>query len=190
MRRYEVVYISFDDLSEDEFENQLERYTSIVSKMDGKVIKIEKWGKRRLAYPIQKRKDGVYVLIDFAGDNRIVSELERNFRIDDKVMRFISVKTHDKVELEEIEKEIAKAQEAEQAKETAVEKPGEAAVAEGPEGEEETASEEVKPQEEISEEKQEAEETEAEETEAEEALPQPSEESTSEPLDESEGEEK
>ncbi len=88
--------------------------------MEGTVIKVDIWGKRRLAYPIQKRRDGVYVLIDFAGKSEIVPELERNFRIDDKILRFISVKTADKVDPEELEREIAKAGEAEQAKEASV----------------------------------------------------------------------
>lgn len=120
LKRYEVVYISFDDLSTDEFELQLERYKTIITGMEGTVIKVDIWGKRRLAYPIQKRRDGVYVLIDFAGDGEIVPELERNFRIDDKILRFISVKTADKVDPEELEREIAKAGEAEQAKEASV----------------------------------------------------------------------
>ena len=117
MRRYEVVYISQDDLSDDEFEVQLERYKSIIADMGGTVVKVDKWGKRRLAYPIKKRRDGVYVLIDFVGESKIVSELERNFRIDDKILRFISVKTNDKVDPEEIEREIAQEREAKTAEE-------------------------------------------------------------------------
>jgi len=138
LKRYEVVYISFDDLSTDEFETQLERYKAIITGMEGMVIKVDLWGKRRLAYPIQKRRDGVYVLIDFAGDSKIVPELERNLRIDDKILRFISVKTEDKVDPEEIEREIAKAGEAEQAKEASA---AAEAVQEAQKEEEEAATE-------------------------------------------------
>ncbi len=126
MRRYEVVYVAFDDLSQEEMDAQLERYLSIITEYKGTVVKVDKWGKRRLAYPIQKRREGYYVLIDFVGDSAIIPEMERRFRIDDKILRYISVKKADKVDLEEIEREIAEIREAAKpAEEEAVEEPSE-----------------------------------------------------------------
>ncbi|MDD5475446.1 MAG: 30S ribosomal protein S6 [Syntrophales bacterium] len=113
MNRYEVVYVAFHDLSTEDFDRQLERYLSIVTDYNGTIVKIDKWGKRKLAYPIQKRREGNYVLIDFVGDSAIIPEMERRLRIDDKILRYLSVKTSDKVDLEEIELEIAAAREAE-----------------------------------------------------------------------------
>jgi small subunit ribosomal protein S6 len=128
LRRYEVVYVAFDDLSQEEADAQLERYLSIISGYKGTVVKVDKWGKRKLAYPIQKRREGCYVLIDFVGDSAIVPEMERRFRIDDKILRYISVKKADKVDLEEIEREIAAIREAAKpAEKEAVEEPSEAA---------------------------------------------------------------
>ena len=91
----------------EETEELIERYKSIVTSLEGSMIKIEKWGKRKLAYPIEKRKEGFYVLFDFGGESKIVSEIERNFKIDDKVVRFQTVKIADSITQEEIEKELA-----------------------------------------------------------------------------------
>ena len=113
LRRYEVIFISVDDLSVDEFENLLDRYKSIVTDLGGTIVKVDRWGKRRLAYQIQKRREGVYTLVNFVGEEKIVPELERNFRIDDRILRYLSVKLEDKVDMEQIEQEIAKAKEAE-----------------------------------------------------------------------------
>jgi small subunit ribosomal protein S6 len=79
-------------------------------------VKVENWGKRRLAYPIEKRREGVYVRIDFVATFEVVSELERNFKIDDNVIRFQTVKLSDRVDLEEIEREIESARKNEEDK--------------------------------------------------------------------------
>ena len=107
LRRYETIFITRADLQSDEMGNLIDRYTGIITDMDGKIIKVENWGKRRLAYPIEKRREGVYVRIDFAAQYKVVTEAERNFKIDDNVLRFQTVKLSDKVDLEEIEREIA-----------------------------------------------------------------------------------
>jgi len=117
VKRYEVVYIAFHDMSADEIDEQLERYLAIVAEYKGVVVSVDRWGKRRLAYPIQKRREGYYVLIDFVGDSGIIPEMERRLRIDDKILRFISVKKQDRVDLEEIERERAAIREAEAARE-------------------------------------------------------------------------
>lgn len=120
MKRYEVVYIAFHDVPGEDIDNQLERYLSIVADYKGTVVRVDRWGKRRLAYPIQKRREGYYVLIDFVGDSSIIPEMERRLRIDDKILRFISVKKQDKVDLEEIEREIAAIREAEASRDVPV----------------------------------------------------------------------
>ncbi|MBN2179386.1 MAG: 30S ribosomal protein S6 [Deltaproteobacteria bacterium] len=107
MRRYETIFITLADMPAEETEALIERYKSIVTSLEGSMIKIEKWGKRKLAYPIEKRKEGFYVLFDFGGESKIISEIERNFKIDDKIVRFQTVKIADSISQEEIEKELA-----------------------------------------------------------------------------------
>ncbi|HOO90155.1 MAG TPA: 30S ribosomal protein S6 [Syntrophales bacterium] len=114
LRRYETIFIMRGDLQSDEIGSLIDRYAGIITNMDGKTVKVENWGKRRLAYPIEKRKEGVYVRIDFAATYKVVSELERNFKIDDNVIRFQTVKLSDKVDLEEIEREIENARKKEE----------------------------------------------------------------------------
>ena len=106
LRRYETIFIARSDLQSDEINDLIDRYAGIIASMDGKTVKVENWGKRRLAYPIEKMREGVYVRIDFVAQFKVVSEVERNFKIDDSVIRFQTVKLSDKVDLEEIEREI------------------------------------------------------------------------------------
>ncbi|MEA1970420.1 MAG: 30S ribosomal protein S6, partial [Thermodesulfobacteriota bacterium] len=107
LRRYETIFIVRSDLQSDEMNSLIDRYAGIIVSLDGKTIKVENWGKRRLAYPIEKMQDGVYVRIDFVARHKVVVEIERNFKINDNVLRFQTVKLSDKVDLEEIEREIA-----------------------------------------------------------------------------------
>ena len=93
MRRYETIFIVPADLPEDQTNALIERYRSLVVKNKGIVVKVEKWGKRKLAYEIKKQ----------------IRELERNFKIDDKILKFMTVKKGDQVDLAAIEKEIAAA---------------------------------------------------------------------------------
>lgn len=109
MRRYETVVIVPADLSDDDIITLIERYRSIISNHKGLVVKVEKWGKRKLAYEIRKHNKGFYLLIDFAGQSAVVAELERNLKIDDKILKFMTVKKNDQVVLADIEKEIAAA---------------------------------------------------------------------------------
>ena len=87
----------------------IDRYRSLFIKNKGIVVKVEKWGKRKLAYEIKKQIRGFYVLMDLVSEHAAVTELERNFKIDDKILKFMTVKKADKVDLAAIEKEIAAA---------------------------------------------------------------------------------
>jgi small subunit ribosomal protein S6 len=95
------------DLPDDEITGLIERYRSIITNNKGMVIKVEKWGKRKLAYEIRKHNKGFYMLIDFAGQSATVVELERNLKIDDKILKFMTVKKDDQVILADLEREIA-----------------------------------------------------------------------------------
>jgi small subunit ribosomal protein S6 len=106
LRRYETIFITYPDLPEEDINGLVERYSAIIKDRQGIVIKIEKWGKRKLAYEIEKQARGFYVLIDFAGSAAIVTELERNLRIADKILKFMTVKTQEAVNLEALDKEM------------------------------------------------------------------------------------
>jgi small subunit ribosomal protein S6 len=110
LQRYEVVAIVLADLNEDEVTALIERIQTIITDRKGVVAKIDKWGKKHLAYEIKKQKDGYYFLIDFAGDGSIVTEIERNYKIDDRVLKFITVKKEGATTAEGIEQEAAEAE--------------------------------------------------------------------------------
>ena len=71
--------------------------------MDGVVKSYEEQGNKRLAYSVKKQNKGYYVLMDFVGSADIVAEIERNMRLDDRVLKYLTVKLEDKVDLESIE---------------------------------------------------------------------------------------
>ncbi|MDO8721115.1 MAG: 30S ribosomal protein S6 [Syntrophales bacterium] len=107
MRRYETIFITYPELPEEEINGLIERYDAVIKGGSGTVIKVEKWGKRKLAYEINKQPRGYYVLIDFAGGTAVVTELERNLRIGDKILKYMTIKTQERVNLQDIEKEMA-----------------------------------------------------------------------------------
>ncbi len=106
MKRYETLFIVQIDLPADEINSIIDRYKAIVTALKGTIIKAEKWGKRKLAYEIRKQSNGFYILLDFAGKSAIIDELERNFKIDDKVLKFMTIMKNRNVDLAAIEKEI------------------------------------------------------------------------------------
>jgi small subunit ribosomal protein S6 len=107
LRRYETVVITPADFPDDEIQNIIDKYKAIIEGRKGLVVKIDKWGKRKLAYEIKKVSRGFYILFDFVGQADAVDELERNLKIDDKILKFMTVKTNDDVDLQAIEKEMA-----------------------------------------------------------------------------------
>lgn len=109
MRRYENIFIAHVDLSDDEIGEKIERYRGIITDGKGIIVRAEKWGKKKLAYEIKKQTRGHYILIDFAAPSAAVSELERNLRIDDKVLKFMTIMKEDRVDTQQLEQEIAAA---------------------------------------------------------------------------------
>lgn len=95
LKRYEILFIVQADLPDDELTELLNKYQNIITKSNGSVFKIEKWGLRRLAYEIKKQTKGIYIFIDFTGTPKTVPEIERNFKIDDKILKFLTVKKDD-----------------------------------------------------------------------------------------------
>lgn len=91
MRSYELVFILQPELDETAVENLIEKVKGWITEAGGTVNKIDNWGKRRLAYPINKRRDGQYFLFDMNLPPSFSNELERNLRYQEQVMRFLIV---------------------------------------------------------------------------------------------------
>lgn len=102
MRRYEQIYILRPSLSEEQITTVIENANQVVLEEDGTIISVDRWGMRKLAYPIKKEPQGYYVLCDFAGTPGAVAEIERKFRIDDAVLKYLTVKLADSISAEEI----------------------------------------------------------------------------------------
>lgn len=102
MRRYETIYILRPSLNEEEINSLVERTNGIITAPGGQIIELDKWGMRKLAYYIKKESQGYYIYCDYAGTPEAVSEMERKFRIDDAVLRFMTVKKAESISAEEI----------------------------------------------------------------------------------------
>ena len=113
MRRYETIFISDPDLSEIDRGQLFEKTKKIIPDYSGTLIVFDEWGVKKLAYDIKKKNRGYYVLIDYCGDGDLVDEMERSFRIDDRVLKFMTIVLDKEADLEAIQEEIAKAKEAE-----------------------------------------------------------------------------
>ncbi len=128
MRRYETLFIVDPELADDGLREVAEKFKNIILADKGHIIKYDEWGKRKLAYPVRKREYGFYILLDYCGPSDIVNELERNMRIDERVLKYITVKLADSFDMEDLEKlkesEESKQAPAETAEQT-VEKQGE-----------------------------------------------------------------
>ncbi len=92
MRTYEVVFIAAPTLSNEELEAFIAHTQTVVEGKNGKVVKVDNWGKKSLAYKIKRYRDGYYVVLTLEGDGPMIAELERRFRVTDHIIRFISVR--------------------------------------------------------------------------------------------------
>ena len=90
MRHYEVVFIVHPDQSE-QVPGMVERYRSMVLSKGGKVHRLEDWGRRQMAYPIQKMHKAHYVLMNIECSNEVLEELEHAFKFNDAVLRHLTV---------------------------------------------------------------------------------------------------
>jgi len=107
MRRYESLWVVNGDLPDEEVKSAIDKFSGIISSQGGTLVGLDEWGRRKLAYKIQGTIRGYYVLADFAGTSETVRELERNYRIDDRIIRYLTTKKSDKVNLEALQAEIA-----------------------------------------------------------------------------------
>lgn len=115
MRRYETIAIIDPDLSEDDRSSLLTRIKDIITEQDGVMITEDLWGTKKLAYEIKKKPRGYYARYDYCGMGPLVDELERSFRIDDRVMKYLTVQLDPDADVEQLQAELAAAQAAKEA---------------------------------------------------------------------------
>ena len=92
MNLYEHTIIARQDTSPSEVKQLIDKYTKIIEKNDGEVIKNENWGLLNLAYLIKKNKKGSYIHFKIKGKGKVVEELEKNESIDKKLLRYLTIK--------------------------------------------------------------------------------------------------
>ena len=107
-RTYESVVIINAALEDEQIEVTISRILEVITSHGGEIIEADKWGRKRLAYPIQKAKSGYYFILRFNAPTDLIAVLERNYRLDETIIRYLTI-TLDKFALEAIakQKEIA-----------------------------------------------------------------------------------
>ncbi|MBQ1501400.1 MAG: 30S ribosomal protein S6 [Firmicutes bacterium] len=95
MREYEVMYIIKPNFEDDKYTEIIEKYNALIQANGGEILKVEPWGKRRLAYEIEKLREGYYVLLRINGAPELPKELERNFKIADEIMRYLVIRVEE-----------------------------------------------------------------------------------------------
>ena len=92
---YETLFIIDASLSEEAIKGLVDKFTALIAE-HGKISDVNEWGKRRLAYPINDKEEGYYVLVNFTSNGEFPAELERIFGITDGIMRSIVIRHEDK----------------------------------------------------------------------------------------------
>jgi small subunit ribosomal protein S6 len=101
-KEYETIYVLRPDIDADTADKVQARVNEVVLREQGKLVKVEGWGRRKLAYPVAKHRKGVYVYVKYVGKGGLVGELERNLKLHDAVLKFQTVLTQELVDPEQI----------------------------------------------------------------------------------------
>ncbi len=112
MREYETIVVLRPDSGETQTNQLLERVDSMIERNGGSIIQKKNWGKRELAYRVQKYNQGVYYYYNYGGNSETVSNLERALRLHEIPMKYLTVKLNDTVDVEARKKELAELMEA------------------------------------------------------------------------------
>ena len=89
MNKYEVMYIVTPELEDEAIKAIIEKFSGIIAANGGEVENVDEWGLKKLAYPIDYKTEGYYVLVHFAAAPELPRELERNFKNDESVLRYM-----------------------------------------------------------------------------------------------------
>ena len=97
MPRYETVFVLDPSLDDKTIQKEIKKVEDLIAGHKGQVLKIDKWGKKRFAYPIKKKHEGYYTLILFEGDGKIPKELERVYKLNEFCLRYLTVIAEEEV---------------------------------------------------------------------------------------------
>ena len=98
MRHYETLYIVNPELDDENYKAVVDKFRDLIEKKKGVIVKLDEWGKQRLAYLVKKFDQGAYVLIDYCGGPGVTAELERDLKLDDRILKYQTVKLEDEVD--------------------------------------------------------------------------------------------
>ncbi|MGD9318998.1 MAG: 30S ribosomal protein S6 [Desulfobacteraceae bacterium] len=98
MRHYETLYIVKPELDDENYKAVVDKFRDLIEKQKGVIVKLEEWGKQRLAYQVKKFDQGAYVLMDYCGGPGVTAELERDLKLDDRILKYQTVKLADDVD--------------------------------------------------------------------------------------------
>lgn len=101
-REYETIYVLRQDVDPDSADKVASRVADVVSRENGKLVKVETWGRRKLAYVVAKQRRGIYYYLKYLGGGAVVTELERNLRMLDTVLKFQTVLLREDVLVETV----------------------------------------------------------------------------------------
>jgi len=110
MRRYETIFIADPELTEEQRETLFGRVRELIPQQDGYLVDFDEWGNQKLAYEVRRKRRGHYVRLDYCGMGPMVDELERFFRIDDRVMKYLTVLLDKDVDVAALQQEQAEAE--------------------------------------------------------------------------------
>jgi len=92
VNQYEMMVILRPDLAEEQVQQEVSKYKDLLSQQEAVEVNVKVWGKRRLAYVIDRFVDGIYVLFHFQGNGRQIAPVERSMRLSEEVLRFLTLK--------------------------------------------------------------------------------------------------
>ena len=95
MNNYETVFITIPDIPESNLKGIKSKIEKAISKEDGKILKNDSWGVRKLAYEIKRNRKGNYVYYNYTAQPTVVDEIERNLKLDERVLRFLTVRVEE-----------------------------------------------------------------------------------------------
>ena len=114
MRRYETIVIVDPDLGEERRAPIFDRIRELIPQKGGLLVEFDEWGARKMAYEIKKKKRGFYLRVDYCGTGDLVQEMERQFRIDDRVLKYMTILLEDDVDMDSIQEKMSQASDAEE----------------------------------------------------------------------------
>ena len=92
MRKYETIFIASPALTDEQVDELVKNYEGVIAEQGGELLKTDKWGRKKLAYEVEKVTEGYYTLFEMMAGNTLIAELERRFRNNEAVIKYLSVR--------------------------------------------------------------------------------------------------